>query len=380
VLVKIEWHAECLRTSLEEHMMKQLALGLSLVLSGCPFYCVARGSRVRTSKGDRRIEDLSVGDELVCVDPDTGVVHSTKLIHVNQAHRETVCLSWKGGSLTCTSDHPLYCPDAREWAPAGDWALGKRTALLRVDATDEQPVRVVLEQVSTFAGMHDVFDLTVEHELHNFVANGVLVHNKTPPQRQCPRDGGAPVFEFDTCTCNGALSSITCTATGSECGVCTNAGTDAGTGGGTDAGHIVGLDCPRVLLRGALPQTFNGDTTALPNSITSPRLEWTDAPDDSLEFTAPEAGRYVIMLTSPVPELGVSAQDFGTMGSDAVPFTRAACPAPGGMREINGVYNHNQTRDPLTLDAGQAVVLFVSAPYWANQRFGTYSLTVRKLP
>ncbi|MBL8914304.1 MAG: hypothetical protein JNM17_26600 [Archangium sp.] len=322
-----------------------------------------------------------MGDELVCVDPDSGVLHSTKVTHIKRGHRETVSLAWNGGSLTCTSDHPLYCPDTKEWAPAGDWALKKRTALLRVETTDEKPVRVEIETVSTFAGMHDVFDLTVEHELHNFVANGVLVHNKSPPPQRCPTDGGAVVTEFDTCTCpNGTSSFIQCTATGSTCSSCADAGTstDAGTDGGT--GHIIGADCPRVLLRGPMPQTYDGDTSTLANSITSPRLEWTDAPDDSLEFVAPETGRYAIELTTSVQSMGVSAQDYNTNGSDAFPFTRAACPTTGGMREINGVYNHNQPMSPLQLNAGQAVVLFVSVPYWANLRQGPYTLTVRKVP
>lgn len=115
-----------------------------------------------------------------CVDPDTGQLVAARITAIRTAERECVQLGFADGELTATSDHPLYCPQTRQWAPAGDWALGKRTQLLRVEAEGVTPV--VLGRTSTFAGIHQVFDLTVDHPLHNFVANGVLVHNKSAPR------------------------------------------------------------------------------------------------------------------------------------------------------------------------------------------------------
>lgn len=356
--------------------MKRLVLGLSMFASGCFFTCVARGAKVRTPRGERNIEELAVGDEVFAVNPDTGELVATKLLRIVQGKRECMGLRLGALELTCTTDHPLYDPDAREWAVAGDWALGRRTALLHV--REEGGVEVVRVTKSTsFAGLFDVFDLTVEHELHTFVANGLVVHNKSPQLRTCTLNG-AQVMEFEACTCaSGEQGTVDCVGEAALCSSCADAGTpgDAGT-----SAHVVQAGCPRVLLRGPLPQTFSGDTSSLANSLTSARLEWTDAPDDSLEFTAPETGNYVIELTSTVTALGVSAQDYNTNGSDAFPFTRAACPMPSAVKEINGVYNHNQPTSPLALTAGQSVVLFVSAPSWATVRSGPYTLTVRKLP
>jgi hypothetical protein len=382
--------------------MKKLLLGAALSFAACiPPGCIARGARVRTPRGSRPIEDLEVGDEVLCVDPELGVTHATRITWRRVVQRECLTLSFDGGALQCTSDHPLYCPTSKGWHPAGDWALGKRTSLLQVTSEGQRVVEVT--SVSTFSGVHDVFDLTVEHPLHNFVADGVLVHNKQPPRVPCA-DGGvlrescqcqsSPGTGFITCdiNTNGAVCSG-CAAACIDNEVCTcgsgqqgrtvcNPVTDSKSCECTSTSpHTVTPDaCPRVVLGGPLPQVFDGDTTGLPNTLTSSRLEWGDAPDDLLQFTAPEAGNYLIELTSTVPSLGVSAQDYGTMGTDARVFTVNDCPSGTSPREINGVFNHNQPGNPLPLTAGQKVMLFVSAPTWANLRFGPYTLTVRKVP
>lgn len=181
-------------------MKRWLAGAVLAGAMGCgpPTSCVARGSRVRTPKGDRAIEELGVGDEVLCVEPSTGALATARLVAVQRATRECVALTLAGAALTLTSDHPVYCPDTGEWAPAGDWALGQRRRLLQVDATGARAVEV--QHVSTFAGVHDVFDLTVDHPLHNFVANGVLVHNKSI-RLSCTAPDGGRVYAGDPCTC-----------------------------------------------------------------------------------------------------------------------------------------------------------------------------------
>jgi hypothetical protein len=157
-----------------------------------------------------------------------------------------------------------------------------------------------------------------------------------------------------------------------------DAGTDAGVDAGVDAGtgpQIVG-GCPRVRLGRSTNVSFTADTAALPNLVTSQRLEWTDAPDDALEFTADQAGNYVFELSSTNLSLGASAENYSPM----TPFTAAACPPSGLVVSIDGVFNHNQPNYPLALAEGQSIVIFISAPYWAAVKTGTYTLVVRKLP
>ena len=163
------------------------ALGLSL---GACTSCVARGARVRTPNGRRRIEDLAVGDWVLSLDPETGELVPGPITAIRSARREVMLLSAAGHDLRVTTDHPLYCPDEKRYAPAGDWALGQRTALLCL--VEDAPTVVSVDRVDVAGGIAEVFDLTVDTPLHNFLADGVLVHNKSFPMDYGPDDLGVP--------------------------------------------------------------------------------------------------------------------------------------------------------------------------------------------
>jgi hypothetical protein len=194
-----------------------LAAAAAFSLTACGgLFCIARGALVSTPRGKRRIEDLVVGDTVWCVVPESGERVEAPLVQVRSAKREIMRIEGEGFSLRCTTDHPLYDPVAKEWSAAGDWVLGKRSALLLVEE-DARP-RVV--QVSTRVvadGLADVFDLSVDHALHNFVADDVLVHNKSPIRdpRSCTDENGATVQEASTCSRpDGGAGIVLCEAVG----------------------------------------------------------------------------------------------------------------------------------------------------------------------
>lgn len=141
--------------------------------------CVARGSRIRTPDGRRRIEDLEVGDTVFSLDPETGKFVEGEIVGIDQVERECLALELGGTTLKYTSNRPVYDPDADEYAPAGDWVRGKRSSVLVRD-DDSTEVRTI-EETAAYAGISQVFDLTVGTEHSNFVADGFLVHNKSPP-------------------------------------------------------------------------------------------------------------------------------------------------------------------------------------------------------
>ena len=61
----------------------------------------------------------------------------------------------------------------------------------------EDGVRVVaVEGSETFAGMHEVIDLTLDLEPHNFVAAGVVVHNKSPAADGVSAEEAGPTVEL----------------------------------------------------------------------------------------------------------------------------------------------------------------------------------------
>lgn len=201
-----------------------LAVAGSLSLVSCfPFSCIARGTLVSTPRGRRRIEDLVVQDAVWCVDPATGEQVASPITAVRSSKREVMRLEGEDLTLRCTTDHPLYDPLKKEWAPAGDWVLGHRTALLRVfdDGTAPRVIEVKSRLVAD--GVSEVFDLTVQHELHNFVAAGVLVHNKSPIRETCTLpDGGSTLVAADCTLPDGGTGFVTCAATdaGVAVGVC----------------------------------------------------------------------------------------------------------------------------------------------------------------
>lgn len=165
-----------------------LALSSVAGLASCDD-CVAADALVDTPDGPRPLGAVAVGDRVRSVDPATGEETVAVVVAVRRAVRETVALVADGGRrLVCTTTHPLYDPDAGVWAPAGDWALGRRTSLLALDGERAAPVRVVAVEGS--AGLRDVVDLTTGGDPHTFVAAGILVHNKEPapacPPVTCP--------------------------------------------------------------------------------------------------------------------------------------------------------------------------------------------------
>lgn len=170
--------------------------------------CIARGSKVKTPRGERRIEELAVDDEVVVVDPSTLEEHVGKISAVRSAKRECSLIN----SLRLTSAHPLFDTDKNEWAPAGDWILGSRAHF----ATIEGPAKVVNSE--RFIGIDEVFDLSIDHPLHTYVVDGVIVHNKEPiTGPRCQTADGVGVFSGDSCSCPIGTGTVDCSGTVGAC-------------------------------------------------------------------------------------------------------------------------------------------------------------------
>jgi hypothetical protein len=127
--------------------------------------------------------------------------------------------------------------------------------------------------------------------------------------------------------------------------------------------------CPHVVLGSdPLPMVYHGSTVGLPDWVSSTRLEWTSAPDDSLRFVAPSLGAYTFAITSPAGTLGVTIKN-----EDGSLHQALGCPAPGATFVNDGVFE--TPVDPTPLDAGQTVLLWISTPSWAPDP-GDYTLTI----
>lgn len=202
---------------------------------GDGFACVARGTRVSTPTGPRRVEDFAIGDALITVDPLTGESAVTHVTHIRSAQRECGALTFGDSALTVTSDHPLFDPQTRRFHPAGDWLTGARTRLLAFEGERTRDLEVAAHQ--RFVAVSQVFDLTVEHAWHTFVAEGIVVHNKQPPPCALPDGRFISVgISAEACTCSSGPSGVwSCPSGGTA--VCARCGAAQGDGGTTsDAG------------------------------------------------------------------------------------------------------------------------------------------------
>jgi len=141
--------------------------------------CIAEGTMIRVPSGLVPIESLRVGDLVFALDLSTNVLVKTSITEIRSAKRECVAAGLGGGDrLRCTPTHPLYDPEQGVYAPASEWIEGRRSRLLRVPP-DGSPHEINVQGEIVHAGVFEVFDLSVESEHHNYVAAGVLVHNKT---------------------------------------------------------------------------------------------------------------------------------------------------------------------------------------------------------
>jgi flavin-dependent thymidylate synthase len=77
-----------------------------------------------------------------------------------------------GRELRCTGDHAIFTPDG--WAKAGDLVVGDAVMVAGDGPVKARADRVVCVEPS---GEEMTYDLSVDGPWHNFVANGVIVHN-----------------------------------------------------------------------------------------------------------------------------------------------------------------------------------------------------------
>jgi hypothetical protein len=124
------------------------------------------------------IADVHVGDSVVGYDLalDRPVEHHVTATHAHPSV-EMLSLTLTGDStpLEVTAEHPIWSEDRNDWIAAGELNAGER--LLRVVDGGKSVVKVAA--IAAFTSVQDVHNLTVTGA-HNYVAGGVLVHNKGP--------------------------------------------------------------------------------------------------------------------------------------------------------------------------------------------------------
>lgn len=132
--------------------------------------CLVEGTQVATPEGERPIEDLRVGDDVWCRTPAGNLVEG-RVVWTRPGRAETTLVFElaNGRALESTPNHPL--------GTRAGWVLASRVQRGDYLVTPEgsQEVRAVSTRTRSVA----VYDLQIEPHA-NFVAEGVVVHNKSP--------------------------------------------------------------------------------------------------------------------------------------------------------------------------------------------------------
>jgi hypothetical protein len=161
---------------------------LSPLLQGCWNSCFVRGTRIATPRGPRPIEALAVGEIVWSWDVERSAAVERPVARVLRAQRDEL-LTLRAGDVRIagvTLDHPFYEQSTRRFVRAGELSLDARL-LAWLGTGDPRPVQLdALERVAR-GGPVDVWDLTIDGPEHDFFAEGVLVHNKSPLE---PPDAG----------------------------------------------------------------------------------------------------------------------------------------------------------------------------------------------
>jgi hypothetical protein len=138
--------------------------------------CFVAGTPVATPDGERPIEQLEVGDEVLvwdfrqaCQLPSTV---SKVERHEDGLRRALFELDVEGVTLATTPEHPFWT--GKKWLAAGAVREGDRVACVEDGGLRLRTVRLVKPSLEERA---PVFNLHVEHTDHNYFAGGCLVHN-----------------------------------------------------------------------------------------------------------------------------------------------------------------------------------------------------------
>lgn len=127
--------------------------------------------KFNTFNGKNAIDKL----DLYCVNTDADEVYFTKLVDIWKTDRKEVfeISTYSGEKLTLTRDHLIYCGNGK-YADIDHLNLLDSVCVYSLERNE-----LYLDKITSikYAGIKDVYDLSVKCEDHNFIANNIVVHN-----------------------------------------------------------------------------------------------------------------------------------------------------------------------------------------------------------
>ena len=132
--------------------------------------CVPRGTLIETVTGARPVEELRIGDQVVSLSLEEVVRKvSTRITAIRVTRGERFI--WLGENWMVTPSQPLRA--GTQWIRAEKLKAGDKVM-------NGEGALVTLNEPCVVRDSADVFDLSIDEPCHNYIANGLLCHNKTP--------------------------------------------------------------------------------------------------------------------------------------------------------------------------------------------------------
>ena len=131
-------------------------------------HCFVAGTKVAVqNKETKNIEDIEVGDLVVCCDTSTGTLEESAVTHTFK-HPDTDGYLVINESLGVTPNHEIYT--GTDWVSAANLKVGDNIQMIGGDLATVSNIEKVDKPVTTY-------NLEVANR-HNYYADGFLVHNK----------------------------------------------------------------------------------------------------------------------------------------------------------------------------------------------------------
>jgi len=148
------------------------------------FSCFLAGTRVDTPDGLIPIEDISAGDIIYAVDPESGMKYAAPVQTMWRAEQEEYLhlRTSDNAEVFVTAHHPFYDEETGDFKEIGAYEPGD--SLTRLDESGK-----TYPYITGMTWIHEsveVFHPTVDNPFHTFLAEGFIVHNKTPTYTRTP--------------------------------------------------------------------------------------------------------------------------------------------------------------------------------------------------